>query len=102
MAGRKKSDGRNQSVAHALTILNLLARRSEPLSVPEIARQLRLAPSIAQRLLKTLAKGFLEQTGTTLRNVINGPVALNHRPGAQAHLHSTAMGKALHSEKCPN
>ncbi|HEU5017559.1 MAG TPA: IclR family transcriptional regulator [Pseudolabrys sp.] len=152
MAGREKSDGGNQSVARALTILNLLASRSEPLGVREIARQLRLAPSIAQRLLKTLAKaGFLEQTGTTLRYMIgykafqvgnaftaqtnlhsavmpelyalaeqqingflgvlrdrsvvylatvqsNGPVALNHRPGAQAHLHSTAMGKALLAE----
>jgi DNA-binding IclR family transcriptional regulator len=152
MAGREKVGGGNQSVARALTILNLLANRSEPLGVREIARQLHLAPSIAQRLLKTLAKaGFLEQTGTTLRYMIgykafqignafvaqtnlhsavmpelyalaeqqingflgvlrdrsvvylatvqsNGPVAINHRPGAQAHLHSTAMGKALLAE----
>jgi DNA-binding IclR family transcriptional regulator len=27
-----------------------------------------------------------------------GPVALTHRPGSQAHLHSTAMGKALLAE----
>lgn len=152
MASREKGDGGNQSVARALTILNLLASRSEPLGVREIARQLHLAPSIAQRLLKTLAKaGFLEQTGTTSRYMIgyktfqvgnafigqtnlhsavmpelyalaeqqingflgvlrdrsvvylatvqsNGPVAINHRPGAQAHLHSTAMGKALLAE----
>ena len=117
-----------------------------------IARQLHLAPSIAQRLLKTLAKsGFLEQSGTTMAYMIgykafqvgntfvaqtnlssavmpelyaladqqingflgvlrdksvvylatvqsNGPVAINHRPGAQTHLHSTAMGKALLAE----
>ncbi len=152
MVGREKVGGGNQSVARALTILNLLANRSEPLGVREIARQLHLAPSIAQRLLKTLAKaGFLEQTGTTLRYMIgykafqignafvaqtnlhsavmpelyalaeqqingflgvlrdrsvvylatvqsNGPIAINHRPGAQAHLHSTAMGKALLAE----
>jgi DNA-binding IclR family transcriptional regulator len=142
----------NQSVARALAILNLLASRAEPLGVREIARQLKLAPSIAQRLIKTLARdGFLEQTGTTLRYAIgykafqvgntfvaqtnlhsavlpelyaladqqinaflgvmrdasivylatvqsSGPVAINHRPGAQTHLHSTAMGKALLGE----
>jgi DNA-binding IclR family transcriptional regulator len=27
-----------------------------------------------------------------------GPIAINHRPGSQAHLHSTAMGKALLAE----
>jgi DNA-binding IclR family transcriptional regulator len=27
-----------------------------------------------------------------------GPVAINHRPGSQTHLHSTAMGKALLAE----
>lgn len=147
----KQANG-NQSVARALAILNLLASRAEPLGVREIARQLKLAPSIAQRLIKTLARdGFLEQTGTTLRYAIgykafqvgntfvaqtnlhsavlpelyaladqqinaflgvmrdasivylatvqsNGPVAINHRPGAQTHLHSTAMGKALLAE----
>jgi DNA-binding IclR family transcriptional regulator len=142
----------NQSVARALAVLKLLASRTEPVGVREIARQLDLAPSIAQRLVKTLARsGFLEQTGTTLRYAIgyrafqvgnsfvaqsnlhtavmpelyaladehinaflgvmrdaaivylatvqsNGPVAINHRPGAQTHLHSTAMGKALLAE----
>jgi DNA-binding IclR family transcriptional regulator len=148
----EKSANGNQSVARALAILNLLASRSEPVGVREIARQLELAPSIAQRLIKTLAReGFLEQTGTTLRYAIgyrafqvgntfvaqtnlhsavlpelygladeqinaflgvmrdarivylatvqsSGPVAINHRPGAQTHLHSTAMGKALLAE----
>jgi len=152
MAERVKTPAENQSVARALTILSLLAEKSEPLGVREIARQLRLPPSIAQRLLKTLAKaGFLEQTGTTLRYAIgykafqvgntfiaqsnlhsavapelyaladhhvssflgvmrdrkivylaavqsNGPIAINHRPGAQTHIHSTAMGKALLAE----
>jgi DNA-binding IclR family transcriptional regulator len=152
MPENEKSANGNQSVARALAILNLLASRSEPLGVREIARQLNLAPSIAQRLIKTLARnGFLEQTGTTLRYAIgyrafqvgntfvaqtnvhsavlpelygladeqinaflgvmrdasivylatvqsNGPVAINHRPGAQTHLHSTAMGKALLAE----
>ena len=152
MAERPETAGGNQSVARALSILNLLASRGEPVGVREIARQLDLAPSIAQRLVKTLARsGFLEQTGTTLRYAIgyrafqvgnsfvaqsnlhtavmpelyaladehinaflgvmrdaavvylatvqsNGPVAINHRPGAQTHLHSTAMGKALLAE----
>src|SRR3954453_21222997 len=149
MPETEKTTNGNQSVSRGLAILNLLASRSEPLGVREIARQLKLAPSIAQRLIKTLARdGFLEQTGTTLRYAIgykafqvgntfvaqtnlhsavlpelyaladeqinaflgvmrdasivylatvqsNGPVAINHRPGAQTHLHSTAMGKAL-------
>ena len=152
MVEKQKANAGNQSVARALTILNLLATRSEPLGVREIARQLHLAPSIAQRLLKTLAKsGFLEQNSTNMaymigykafqvghafvaqanlhsavlpelyaladqqingflgvlrdRSVVylatvqsNGPVAINHRPGAQTHLHSTAMGKALLAE----
>jgi DNA-binding IclR family transcriptional regulator len=152
----EKSRSENQSVARALAILNLLAARSESLGVREIARQLRLAPSIAQRLLKTLARaGFLEQVGTTMRYMIgyrafqvgnafiaqtslhsavmpelyaladqhinsflgvlrdlsvvylatvqsSGPVAINHRPGARTHLHSTAMGKALLAEMPPH
>lgn len=152
MTERAESANGNQSVARALSILNLLASRSEPVGVREIARRLELAPSIAQRLVKTLARsGFLEQTGTTLRYAIgyrafqvgnsfvaqsnlhtavmpelealaddqingflgvmwdativylatvqsSGPVAINHRPGAQTHLHSTAMGKALLAE----
>jgi DNA-binding IclR family transcriptional regulator len=152
MSERAKSGSANQSVARALKILNLLADNGEPLGVREIARKLRVAPSIAQRLLKTLAReGYLEQADTTLRYGIgyrafqvgnsfvaqtnlhsavtpelyvlaeqqissflgvlrdkrvvylasvpsNGPVAVNHRPGAHAHLHSTAMGKALLAE----
>lgn len=151
MASNKAST-ENQSVARALAILNLLAGRSEPMGVRYIARQLHVAPSIAQRLIKTLAKaGFLEQTATTLRYMIGykalqvgnaflgqsslysavmpglyaladqhissflgvlrdhrivylatvqstGPIAINHRPGAQTYLHSTAMGKALLAE----
>ncbi|MGH9637850.1 MAG: IclR family transcriptional regulator, partial [Candidatus Angelobacter sp.] len=111
-----------------------------------------LAPSIVQRLVKTLARwSYLEQTGPSLRYTIgykafqvgnsfvaqttvhsavlpelyaladqqinaflgvmrgasivylatvqsNGPIAINHRPGAQTYLHSTAMGKALLAE----
>jgi DNA-binding IclR family transcriptional regulator len=156
MSERNKASAENQSVARALAILNLLANRSEPMGVREIARQLHVAPSIAQRLIKTLAKvGFLEQTDTTLRYMIgykafqvgnafvgqnnlhsavlpelcalaeqhingflgvfrdrsivylatvqsNGPVAINHRPGAQTYLHSTAMGKALLAEMPEN
>jgi DNA-binding IclR family transcriptional regulator len=152
MANKDKARAESQSVARALAILNLLANRLEPVGVREIARQIQVAPSIAQRLIKTLANGgFLEQTGTTLRYMIGykafhvgnafigqsslhsavmpglyalaeqhisgflgvlrdrsivylatvqsaGPVAINHRPGAQTYLHSTAMGKALLAE----
>ncbi len=152
MRGKRKPAEENQSVARALGILNLLAARAEGLGVREIARQLRVAPSIAQRLTTTLANaGFLEQAGTTARYSIgyrafqvgnafvgqsslhsavmpelyalaaqnisaflgvhrdggivylatvqsSGPVAINHRPGAQTYLHSTAMGKALLAE----
>ena len=118
----------------------------------EIARHLGLAPSIAQRLLKSLAAAnFIEQTGaasryqigykafqvgnvfisqSTLHSAVmpelyaladqhingflgllrdtsivylatvqsSGPIAITHRPGAQTHLHSTAMGKAMLAE----
>ncbi|MDC7787145.1 IclR family transcriptional regulator [Rhodoplanes sp. TEM] len=154
-AGAEKSErqsAENQSVARALAVLDLLAEQAEPLGVREIARRLGLAPSIAQRLIRTLANaGYLEQVDATLRYRIGykafhvgnafvgqsslhaavmpelyalaeqevsgflgvrrdrsvvylatvqstGPIAVNHRPGAQTHLHSTAMGKALLAE----
>lgn len=152
MPAKDTASTENQSVARALVVLNLLAGRAEPMGVREIARQMKIAPSIVQRLVKTLANaGFLEQSGTTLRYAIGykafhvgnafigrsslysavmpelyalarqqvsgflgvlrdnsvvylatvpstGPVAINHRPGAQTYLHSTAMGKALLAE----
>ncbi|MBJ3776636.1 IclR family transcriptional regulator [Acuticoccus mangrovi] len=146
------ASGENQSVARALSILDLLADSPEPLGVREIARRLGLPPSNVQRLIKTLTRaGYLEQADATLRYAIGyrafqvgnafvgqtslvsavmpelyaladehitgflgvmrdrsvvylatvqseGPVAINHRPGHQTHLHSTAMGKALLAE----
>lgn len=57
----------NQSVARALSMLDLLSS-SPPLGIREIARRLELAPSIAQRLARTLANaGYLEQSGETSR-----------------------------------
>jgi DNA-binding IclR family transcriptional regulator len=47
----------SQSVARALSVLDLLADCGEDVGVREIARRLKLAPSIAQRLLATLAAG---------------------------------------------
>src|SRR6185437_5713627 len=93
MAEREKAGAGNQSVARALTILNLLANRSEPLGVRDIARQLHLAPSIAQRLLKTLAKsGFLEQSRTTMRYMIGYKAfQVGNAFVAQANLHSAVM-----------
>lgn len=63
--------GENQSVARAIAILDLLADAPEPMGVREIARQLNLAASNVQRLVKTLARtGYLEQNETTLRYAI--------------------------------
>jgi DNA-binding IclR family transcriptional regulator len=47
----------SQSVARALSVLDLLADSGEDIGVREIARRLKLAPSITQRLLATLAAG---------------------------------------------
>jgi DNA-binding IclR family transcriptional regulator len=66
-----KPTSENQSVARALGVLGLLAATPSPLGVREIARQLRVAPSIAQRLVRTLANaGYLEQTGEASRYTI--------------------------------
>jgi DNA-binding IclR family transcriptional regulator len=55
----------NQSVARALSILEALARAREPLGVREIAREIGVSPSIAQRLIATLASfGFAEQAAS--------------------------------------
>lgn len=52
----------NQSVARALQILHLLADAPQGLGVREMARQMGVSPSIAQRLLSTLlGAGFAEQ-----------------------------------------
>lgn len=53
---RDKTDKNvSQSVARALSVLNLLGDSGEELGVREVARRLKIAPSIAQRLLSTLA-----------------------------------------------
>lgn len=53
----------SQSVARALAVLDLLASATGALGVREVARQLHLAPSIVQRLMRTLAAGgYVEQT----------------------------------------
>ncbi len=52
----------NLSLEKGLLILNLLKDAREPLGVREIARRLELTPSVAQRLLNTLAaQGHVEQ-----------------------------------------
>jgi DNA-binding IclR family transcriptional regulator len=56
------AESANQSVARALHILEALARAGAPVGVREIARSAGISPSIAQRLLATLADyGFAEQ-----------------------------------------
>lgn len=53
--------GISQSVARGLAVLDLLADSGEDIGVREIARRLALAPSIAQRLISTLAaSGYVE------------------------------------------
>lgn len=52
----------NQSVARALQIMRVLADSPESLGVREVARVIGVSPSIAQRLISTLAEfGFAEQ-----------------------------------------
>jgi len=52
----------NQSVARALRMLRALAEARDGLGVRELARALAVSPSIAQRLVSTLADyGFVEQ-----------------------------------------
>lgn len=61
---------RSQSTARALSVLNLLENASDGLGVREVARRLKLAPSIVQRLLATLADyGYVERSsnGTSYR-----------------------------------
>jgi DNA-binding IclR family transcriptional regulator len=71
MSTMDKPTSENQSVARALAVLNLLSSTPSPLGVREIARQLKVAPSIAQRLVRTLANaGYLEQTGEASRYAI--------------------------------
>ena len=52
----------SQSAARALSVLDLLAEAPQELGVREIARELALAPSIVQRLVRTLSDfGYLER-----------------------------------------
>lgn len=52
----------NQSVARALQILRVLADAPDGIGVRELARSIDVSPSIAQRLISTLAEyGFAEQ-----------------------------------------
>jgi DNA-binding IclR family transcriptional regulator len=151
MSGASASQA-NQSVARALQILRVLADAPESLGVREVARVIGVSPSIAQRLISTLAEfGFAEQeasrryrvgvgafavgnaflSGNTLareslpelqalagRHQLNsylgvlrggsivylaafqssGPIAIKSSPGAQTHLHTTALGKAILSQ----
>ncbi|RYD22215.1 MAG: IclR family transcriptional regulator [Spirochaetia bacterium] len=56
------------SLEKGLLILGLLKSSSEPLGVREVARRLDLSPSVAQRMLNTLAsQGYVEQDGNTRR-----------------------------------
>ena len=57
-----------QSLDRGLAILDLLDRAMEPMGIREIARELKLSPTIVQRLANTLSQsGFIEQVLETRR-----------------------------------
>ncbi|MHA6688468.1 IclR family transcriptional regulator [Mesorhizobium sp. A556] len=71
MTDNDKPGQKNQSVQRALKILRYLAERQQPAGVREVARHFGYSPSIAQRLLSTMAdEGFVEQTGEASRYVV--------------------------------
>jgi DNA-binding IclR family transcriptional regulator len=88
-----KPGSENQSVARAIEVLNLLAASNVPLGVRELARQLDVAPSIAQRLVRTLSKaGFIEQIEETSRYAIGYRAFLvGNAYIGQSSIHSAAM-----------
>ena len=45
----------NQSLERGLAILDLLDRAAEPMGIREIAREMKLSPTIVQRLANTLS-----------------------------------------------
>ena len=58
----------NQSLDRGLGILDLLDRAPEPIGIREIAREMKLSPTIVQRLANTLSQsGFIEQVAETRR-----------------------------------
>jgi len=93
MDKKTKTTSENQSVARALAVLDLLSSTQGPLGVREIARQLGVAPSIAQRLVRTLSNaGYLEQTGETSRYAIGyRAFQVGNAFIAQNSLHSAVM-----------
>lgn len=87
------SGSENQSVARAIAALNILAASTTPLGVREIARQLDVAPSIAQRLVRTLSNaGFIEQIEETSRYTIGYRAFLiGNAFIGQSSIHSVVM-----------
>jgi DNA-binding IclR family transcriptional regulator len=88
-----KPASENQSVARAMAVLNLLSSSSSPLGVREVARRLDVAPSIAQRLVRTLTNaGYLEQTGEASRYTIGyRAFQVGNAFVAQNSIHSAVM-----------
>ena len=93
MTSVDRPSSENQSVARALAVLDLLSTSPTPLGVREIARQLGVAPSIAQRLLRTLANaGYLEQTGDASRYAIGyRAFQVGNAFVGQSSIHSAVM-----------
>jgi DNA-binding IclR family transcriptional regulator len=88
-----KLTSENQSVSRALAVLDLLSSSASPLGVREIGRQLGIAPSIAQRLVRTLTNaGYLEQTGEASRYAIGyRAFQVGNAFVAQNSIHSAVM-----------
>jgi DNA-binding IclR family transcriptional regulator len=64
----KDTQKANQSVSRALQIMEILAESDGPLGVREVARQIRVSPAIAQRLVSALTEsGFAEQEALSRR-----------------------------------
>jgi DNA-binding IclR family transcriptional regulator len=69
----------NQSVARALQIMRVLADSRESVGVREVARAIGVSPSIAQRLISTLAEfGFAEQEASRRYRVGVGAFAVGN------------------------
>lgn len=66
---RKEGEGETvQAVTRALSLLEILAREDQPLSISEIAKKSGLKLTTAHRLLNTMMnRGFVEQDQTTLQ-----------------------------------
>lgn len=93
MLEKKNHRNGNRSVARALAILNLLASRSEPLGVREIARQLSLAQHRAAPHQDARARWLprADRDDIALRNRVQGLPGRQHLRCANHNLRSAVL-----------